>query len=155
MKTKKSTQIFVGLILSIVGISVLGLGVILISQHIEKQKTYIKTVGIVIGFEAKGGYDEDLYDNYFYDDVDYAPIVEYIVDGRIYETTHTVSSNPPQYYVGQKVSLRYNPKDPEDVIFEFNNGFWIIFIVGTVFTCCGLPITFAALKKNKSNKKNS
>ena len=153
MKTKRSTMIIVGLILSVVGILLLVLGVILIIQHVEKGKKFVKTEGIVIGFETSGGIDSNLNDNYFYDDVEYAPIVEYFVKEKRYEATHTSSSSPPEYYLGDIVALRYNPNNPEEVIFVFKNNFWIISLVGTVFACCGLPMTFIGIfKKNKSIK---
>ena len=118
MKNERTVRITIGLILSLVGIGLLVIGTLLIVDRIEKEKTFIDTTGIVIGFNSHGGYDENLYDNYFYEDVEYAPIVKYVVGGEYYETNHNVYSYPPKYRIGQRVSLKYNPNNPRDVVFK-------------------------------------
>lgn len=149
MKTKRSTMIVVGLILSLIGIGVICLGVYFVSDFIEKKNTYISVAGVVVDYEITGGYDTDPYDDYYDKNIMYAPVVEYEVDGKIYTTVHKVSAGRPEYFIGQKVSLKYNPRNPEDVIFKFNNAFWIMFVVGTAFAGCGLPMTFVGIFKYK------
>ena len=148
-ETKKSTMIIVGLVMSVIGIALLIWGGFSLSSFLKKKNTYIETVGIVVDYEISGGYDSDPYDEYYDEDIMYAPIVEYVVDGKVYETVHHVSSGRPEYFIGQKVTLKYNPNNPEDVIFKFNNSFWIPFFVGLVFVGCGLSMTFVGIFKKK------
>lgn len=151
MKKEKRLTILIGLIMFVTGIAAVVLGIFLIKDKIEKDRTFISTTGIVVSYDAEGGYDDDLYDNYFYKNVEYAPIVEYVVDGEVYHTVHNVYSSTPEYFIGQKVSLKYNPNDPEDVIFKYNNAYWIILLFGVVFTGCGITATFSGIfKKNKT-----
>lgn len=42
----------------------------------------------------------------------YSPIVEYQVDGQTHTLDGNVSSYPPQYRVGDRVSVRYDRSDP-------------------------------------------
>ena len=152
MKKEKGLTVLIGLILTISGIAALVLGGFLLAEKIEKEKTFVSTTGIVVSYDTEGGYDDDLYDGYFYENIEYAPIVEYVVGGKVYQTVHNVYSSNPEYYIGQRVSLKYNPNDPEDVIFKYNNGYWIIFLVGVVFAGCGIVATFSGIFKKNKNK---
>lgn len=60
------------------------------------------------------------------DGTSYKPVIEYEVDGATYTYESINSSSPPAYRVGQEVSLRYNPDDPEDA--RINNLFelWLM-----------------------------
>lgn len=151
MQTKKSSVI-AGLIVTFLGVVLLAWGVFSVVDHIKKSKTYISVTGVVVAFDVKGGYDEDLYDDYFYDDLEYAPIVEYVVNQQIYEVTHDVYSSSPEYFIGQRISLKYNPQNPEDVIFKFNNGFWIMLVIGALFTGAGVTLIITTLKKKNKSK---
>ncbi len=42
----------------------------------------------------------------------YSPFVEYQVDGQTYTFDGGISSNPPQYRVGDLVNVRYDSSDP-------------------------------------------
>ena len=151
MKKERRMMILLGLLMSISGIALSILSVFLIIDRIDKEHTYIDTTGIVVGYDAQGGYDDDLHDNLFYEDMEYAPIVKYVVGGKAYETKHNVYSSNPEYLIGQKVALKYNPKNPEEVIFKFNNSFWILSLLGVVLTVCGIILTTKGISKKKKD----
>jgi hypothetical protein len=44
----------------------------------------------------------------------YVPVFEYIAqNGNTYTYTSDLATNPPQYQVGEKVKLYYNPENPQ------------------------------------------
>ena len=42
------------------------------------------------------------------------PVVRYAVDGKPFEITGWMSTSPPAYSVGEKVTVLYNPENPAD-----------------------------------------
>lgn len=59
----------------------------------------------------------------------YAPIVEFQVNEKNYSFKGGISSNPPQYSVGDRVDVRYNPDNPD--IAQIDKGFerWLTPII--------------------------
>ena len=43
----------------------------------------------------------------------YAPVIEFNVNGQSYTSEGGNASNPPEYQVGEQVSVLYDPADPE------------------------------------------
>ncbi|MCC7358926.1 MAG: DUF3592 domain-containing protein [Anaerolineales bacterium] len=44
----------------------------------------------------------------------YKPVIEYEVNGQTYAFESPNSASPPAYAVGERVTLRYNPDNPQD-----------------------------------------
>lgn len=44
----------------------------------------------------------------------YAPVLEYSYNGKSYRWTSYVSTNPPRFEVGQKVSVKIDPDNPAE-----------------------------------------
>lgn len=45
----------------------------------------------------------------------YAPIFEYEYDGKEYSYISKISSNPAEYSAGERVTIRVNPNDPDEI----------------------------------------
>jgi len=60
------------------------------------------TEGVVIGM------DESTTDG----NTTYSPVIEFQVDGQSYTFENNISSNPPQYKLGERVAVRYDKSDP-------------------------------------------
>lgn len=74
--------------------------------------------GVVVGL------DED-------DDV-YRAEVAYDVEGRTFELTDRMATNPPRYDVGERVTVLYDPADPGDARLDARFGYWLETIFGVV-----------------------
>lgn len=64
-----------------------------------------------------------------------APRVRYVHNGRRYEFTGNVSSNPPAYRVGEKVVVLYDPEKPSEAKIR---GFWELCMPPAAFALLGL-----------------
>ena len=142
-KTKRSTLIWVGLLTFIIGSALLVFFGINLMSYLEKEETYVPTTGVVVGFDSKYVFRTD--SGY----VAFAPIVEYVVDGKTYSAVHKIYSNLPSYYIGETIELIYNPNDPEDVLFNFWSSHWIELVIGIGFAGLGLIVTFGGLFRYK------
>jgi hypothetical protein len=73
----------------------------------------------------------------------YYPVFTYTDSaGTLRTSTSASSSNPPQHSVGDKISLLYDPKDPQDVR---TNSFVSLWLLPTIFAGIGGIITLPAL----------
>lgn len=61
------------------------------------------TTGRVIGLDESNGENG----------ITYSPIFEFTVDGQRYEVNSGISSDPPQYNIGDELPVRYNPANPQ------------------------------------------
>lgn len=143
------------LLISIIFTSVGFLILYVTKQNQEKTKDYITTYGVVVD------YREDWVPNDTssrYDDYEYAPIVEYEVDGRIYTIySDEYSTNPP--YIGSPISVSYDPNNPNNAVLERtkNNvsgyiGGILFIIVGPLIGIVGIVAGVKDGKKRKSKK---
>ena len=83
-------------------------------------------------------------DNKLLDDT-FAPIVEYSVNNVRYEKQGPTASSPPEFEVGQKVTVYYRPKDPNTFyIFEEKGGNALALIV--IFLGLFVSALFAAFR---------
>jgi len=75
------------------------------------------------------------------DGCSYTPIVRFItLEGNTFSFRSTYSSYPPEYEIGEKVTVIYLPEAPENVVIKGEGtGFRIVFmIVGGIIACVGL-----------------
>ena len=73
----------------------------------------------------------------------YYPVFTYTDSaGTLRTSTSSSASNPPEYSVGDKISLLYDPHDPQDVRTNSFAGLWLL---PTIFAGVGGVITLPAL----------
>jgi hypothetical protein len=71
------------------------------------------------------------------------PVVEYTVDGQSYTYTSPVNSSVPLFDVGDKVTIYYDPADPEDSMLEHWTSWFFALLpggMGMVFFLVGLGL---------------
>lgn len=138
------TVIF-GILFVIIGIASIIYGVYAFNNRNEKAKNYIDIEASVIDHDSQ--HDSE-------GSVTYAPIVEYTVDGKKYKaksTTYSSSVKP----IGSKIYLKYNPTNPNEVIFVGDFGVIIFIIVGGVFIVVGIVIAILALKSMRNSNQTN
>ena len=81
-----------------------------------------------------------------------AIIVEYIVDGRKYRKESDKFSTITKL-IGDKVMIKYNPKNPSDSIWKNDSSNIIIPIVGGLFVIAGILVFVNYIKQNKNSKR--
>ena len=133
MKKFFSSNYFIALIAFVAGIGLLIYSFYTIRDYNEKNKKYIETESYVVDYYEK-------------DDAKY-PIVEYNVDGKTYRNTSHVGSSFPKK-IGSKVMIKYNPNNPEQIIWEKDSTNIIVPIFGIVFIICGVLLIIRAKKTN-------
>ncbi len=139
LKTMKQSQkILVGLIFTIIGIAILCFASASIKTYNEKNATFTETTSKVVDYK----YDDDGLQ---------AIIVEYVVNGRTYQKVSNSYSNMPKS-IGTKVSIKYNPNDPQDAIWTSDSANIILPIVGIVVTLIGVAILIYGIISGKKKK---
>ena len=131
-------NVFMGLIFAIIGIALLCFSVLLIKTYNEKNETFIETTSKVVDYKYN---DEGLQ----------AIIVEYVVDGQTYYKISNSYSNMPKS-IGTKVLIKYNPYNPQDIIWTMDSINIILPIVGVAFTLAGVIVVIFSIKNRKKQK---
>ena len=135
---KQSHKILFGLIFTIIGIAILCFASSSINTYNEKNATFTETTSKVVDYK----YDDDGLQ---------AIIVEYVVNGRTYQKVSNSYSNMPKS-IGTEVSIKYNPNDPQDIIWTSDSTNIILPIVGITFTLIGIAILIYGIISGKKKK---
>ena len=106
-------------------------------NNANKTKDYIVTDGYVVDYYEKWDSDSDSYM--------WAEIVEYTVDGKIYECISSSYSNTPLPY-RSRVNVYYNPVNPRVAVVNQKSNNLIIYIVCGVLGLAGLAVMFSGVK---------
>ena len=84
----------------------------------------------------------------------YSPIIEFQANGQTYSFDGNVSSNPPQYQVGDKVNVRYDKNDPSIAQIDKWSERWLMPVILIPTMCiAGLIVNivlFLSWRKNRS-----
>ena len=84
----------------------------------------------------------------------YSPIIEFQANGHSYSFDGNVSSNPPQYQVGDKVNVRYDKDDPSTAQIDKWSERWLMPVILIPTMCiAGLIVNivlFFSWRKNRS-----
>lgn len=130
--------ILLSLIFIIVGIILLFISISFIKTYNEKNKTYIAIKSKIVDYKYN---DEGLQ----------AIVVEYAVDGQIYQKISDTYSNMPKN-IGTEVLIKYNPANPQDIIWTSDNTNIILLIAGGIFFLMGLIIVIFCIKSVNNQK---
>ncbi len=84
------------------------------------QRNGVTTTGVVVSLEPHSDEDGETY----------SPVVSFTAQGKSYTFESSTSSDPPAYRVGEEVSLRYDPANPQRAdIDSFVTSPWLYGIV--------------------------
>ena len=136
---------------------VLGLGLLLISFNYYEQATVfiqrtVITTGTIVSYEIdRAVSDEDLstpVKNYY-------PVISFeTVKGKKITFKSKSTYNPAQYKVGDQLSVRYNPKNPQEAevfsVYALWIRFAVVFIFGLIFTLIGWFEVYRSLHVNNN-----
>ena len=128
-------QILLSLLFLIIGVGLLVYSFYRIKDYNEKNKIFEETEARVVDHEHQ---DED----------NYAIVVEYTVDGNTYRKTSSTSTNHPKS-IGTIVKIKYNPENPEDMIWSNDSTNIIVPIVGVLFAGIGVYGIIYSIKESK------
>ena len=106
-------------------------------NNANKTKDYIVTAGYVVDYydDWDSGSDQYLY----------TEIIEYTVDGKVYEVTNSSSSSTPLPY-GSRVNVYYNPVNPAVAVVNQKSNNIIIYVFCGIFGFVGVVSLFAGIK---------
>lgn len=114
----------------LIGLPFLSIGLYESYKNVVMTQTYVHTVGTVV---------DNSYSSVLIDGVAsgaYHPVVEFIgKDNRKERFTEGIGSLPPDFEVGEKVEILYNPQDIKDVRINTWKRLWL---VPTIFCLVGL-----------------
>lgn len=103
----------------------------------NKRKDYIVTVGYVIDYYDKWDSSNDEYT--------WKEVIEYTVDGKVYEiTSSSYTTNPKPY--GSMVNVYYNPMNPGVAVINHKSNTVIIYAVCGILGGAGLIAAFIGVK---------
>lgn len=135
-----------------------GIGCFILYRTYSNQKatkSYVTTVGVVVDYNDRFDIAEEgeYVSPYFDEDYVYAPIVEFVVDGKIYEVhSNKYSRNPP--LEGTPMEVSYDPKNPNIAVLDKTMGSVKDYAIGGVLTAIGPAILIlAAIGSAKGKKK--
>lgn len=124
------------LIFLVVGIGLIIYGINSNATLKEKSARFIETQAIVVDYD----YNSDGLA---------AIVVEYEVNGNKYLKTSSSSSSSPKS-IGSVVKIKYNPDNPNDMIWNSNEGIFIL-IFGSICAIFGGIGTFKSVQKGLSD----
>lgn len=131
--TSPITKFFIGLIIIAIAAAV---GFFIYSSE-NKTKDYIETSGYVIDYLDQWDSSGNQYM--------YTEIIEYTVDGKVYECTSGSSSNIPLPY-GSRVTVYYNPINPGVAVVNQKAKNILVYVICGIFCVTGLGVMCSGIK---------
>ena len=137
MKMNKKSSPILGILISVVFVAV-GIGMSIfaintIKKYNEKNKTYIEVTAIGVDYD--------------YDDDNAASlIVEYTVNGVKYRKASNLYTKPAKP-LGKEVKIKYNPKNPNDIIWKNDSTNIVLPIAAGIFVLIGVVGISVSIKE--------
>lgn len=128
--------ILIGLLFTGVGFYLLNLSFDMLKTYKEKDETFVAYEAVVVDYD----YDES--------DGLAAIIVEYEVDGVIYQKTGNSYSSMPKD-LGTRVGIKYDPKNPDDIIWEKDGTNILLPIISFAFFVSGVYTVIFGIRGKK------
>lgn len=147
---KNKLLVFVGITFLLVDLIFLGVGIYLTYDAYKFTHTARTAVGIVTAIPFHSSSDGDSGGVYY-------PVIEFTADnGQAVEYHSTSGSNPPEFRVGEKVNIFYDPADPQNAKIDSFLDLWFIGVIfsgiGLVGVIIGSVILLLQFKKSRNKK---
>lgn len=139
MKAIFDKQMIGPLVFMLFGLLFFGIGSGLTMRQRALENQGIQAQGIVV----------DLQENYDSDGSTYAPVVQFKTDsGQSVEFVSSYSSSPPDYDVGEPVTIVYLPENPESAIIKGDGQFLnsIFMLIGGIIAAIGFYLLFSTFR---------
>ena len=136
MNSKKQSK-WTGVLLFIVGIIFAVVGIFVLKQGDNlKARCTEETTGTIVDIVSERDHSSDSSDRVYY------PVVEYKVGDRIVNQKSRSGQTPCPYYVGQQVTVYYNPNNVEEYFIEGDS---TPMFIGIVFIVIGSVVAVAVV----------
>src|SRR5262245_30306993 len=111
-----------------------------LARSVEAEGSVVEMIRVV---------DRDTYSSMF------APLVRFrTADGKSIEFQSTTQTNPPAYYAGQAVTVRYDPARPNSAaiagLFSIWGATMILAVLGVMFTGFGILATMISRRMSQA-----
>ena len=115
-----------------------------------------KTTAFIAKAVKADGVVSDMVRSYSNRSYSYAPVVRFVArDGKKIEFKSSVSSNPPSYRIGQKVTVFYDPENPQTAKINSFMSLWALPAVtggvGTLFLLVSAAISFGVTLRRRAD----
>ncbi|MDD2579831.1 MAG: DUF3592 domain-containing protein [Eubacteriales bacterium] len=139
-------QWIIAIILTVIGLAVLGYSVISMNQQKKASSGYETVQGQVTGHQEVAGRDSQ--DNPI---TRYAEIVEYQVDGSRFQIVSTISSTNPAS-IGTLRTVQYDPAQPAQAVLPGAQAQTrlVLLIGGSAHSLLGLFLIFQQTRKSRA-----
>jgi len=148
--------VWMGGIFLLVGLVLLTVSAWLFQRTAAFDAIAVEVSGIVVNLTASKESRRDR-DGAIRRSVHYRPVVEFIdSQGRKQKMESAVSSNPPAYKRGEKVTILYDPDNPEFAVIDDWHRYFadmILLSMGGIFSVVGLGIMFTSIRQQKNTPK--
>ena len=132
---KKWQQILIGVLFTFIGGFMLVVSVNQINDYKKKDKIFTPITATVVGYDTNS-------------DGLQAVIVEYAVGTTIYREKSDTYSNMPKE-MGTRIDIKYNPNNPNDIIWVGDSANFILPLTSVIFIVCGFLICIGGAKKKE------
>ena len=133
--TKATTEHYKELLLALICALLALWGVDRMVHNLSMVLTGLRTPGVIVSNDLECGRRS----------CEHVPVVRFVArGGQTYEVRSTMArDNPPEYHVGQNVTVYYDPRRPESALINSWEDLWLlplgVIVMGTFF---GLVITW-------------
>jgi len=131
-----------GWLFLIVALFVLGVGLLYGNESWQLAQNGRSVAGKVVDFQQRVS-DED-------EQVSYAPIVEYRIDGQTYRFAGDNYKNRPAYAIGEAVDVLYDPEEPDQARMNDFANLWGIPLALVGVGVLLLVISLGMLRRKRS-----
>lgn len=139
---------WVGLVGLIIATGLFAIAIWQLSDTVAMDNNYIRIEATVVDIAEERVHDHRGGHKYLY-----AEVVEYTVNGKVYQAQNTSASNIPKN-IGSTITVAYNPENPENCIFPSSNYSFVVlaFVMAAGFITAGAVCLSIEAKERKMKK---
>ncbi len=144
------SSIVMGIIIILIGIVIMFFSFSSKKDYNKKNSTYIEANATIVDVLSRNRSDRNADTGMIEEYTEYAPVLEYKVNENTYRYNGDYSTT--RVVKDQQVKIKYNPKNPNDIIMVNSKNYMILLIIGAVFIIVGLISLVYGVTKIYSNK---
>ena len=137
-------------ILGLVGLAILSYAIFKLNDYSIKNKKYVEVKATIIEYDM-GNSSIDMYVSTLFND---KIVFSYDVNGIEYKTKYELIYNKYSARKGKTTKIKYNPEDPNEIIWASDHSYIFLLILGLAFTLTALIRIISDIKERKTSKAN-